>query len=161
VGLVTVLAAAVLAGCGGGADAGSRTDTVPYWEKGVGFTQVAEQLGVTVPQSAMERKGARQKGFQDDALLLAFVLPKGEVDGFVDTLAPENELVHRKKAVASATAYEPTTPFAHLGLPEPETLDDVRTGTVCMPCAGELNELEIVVAPLENDRSRIYLLGVD
>jgi hypothetical protein len=134
---------------------------VPYWEKGVGFTQVAEQLGVTVPETATEGKGARQKGFQDDVLLLAFVLPDSAVDGFVDGLEPENELIQRKKAVASATDLEPTAPFAHLGLPEPETLDGVTAGPVCTPCAGELNSLEITVAPLGGGSSRIYLLGVD
>jgi hypothetical protein len=133
---------------------------VPYWVKGAGFTRVAADLGVTVPRAATERVGARQKGFQDDVLLLAFVLPAGEVDGFVDGLAPENELVQRQKAAASA-GYEPTAPFAHLGLAEPETLDDVTTGPVCAPCAGELNSLDITVAPVGEGRSRIYLRGID
>ncbi|MEV5434806.1 hypothetical protein AB0K80_02055 [Streptomyces sp. NPDC052682] len=173
VGLVTVLAVAVLAGCGTGSggtdarsstDAGSRSDSggqrVPYWVKGVGFTRVAQDLGVTVPRTATQRLGARQKGFQDDVLLLAFVLPAGEVDGFVDGLDPEHQPVHRKRAAAPA-GYEPTAPFAHLGLAEPETLDGVTAGQVCAPCDGELDSLDITVAPAGKDRSRIYLRGID
>ncbi|MEV5337453.1 hypothetical protein AB0K93_03070 [Streptomyces sp. NPDC052676] len=128
--------------------------------KGVGFARVAEDLGVSVPRAATERVGARQKGFQDDVLLLAFVLPAGEVDRFVDGLAPENELIRREKAAAPA-GYEPTAPFAHLGLAEPETLDGVTTGPVCAPCAGQLDSLDITVAPVGKDRSRIYLRGID
>ncbi|MFF9620250.1 hypothetical protein [Streptomyces griseosporeus] len=155
---LTLALAAVLTACGKGADDDSRS---PHWENGVRFDQVAEKLGITVPATATDRKGARQRGFQDDVLLLAFVLPDAGVDGFVDALAPENPLVHRKRALTDPADYRPTTPFAHLGLPEPETLDGVLAGPVCAPCRGELDELEVVVAPLGGGRSRVYLRGVD
>lgn len=90
---LTLALAAVLTACGKGADDDSRS---PHWENGVRFDQVAEELGITVPATATDRKGARQRGFQDDVLLLAFVLPDAGVAGFVDALAPENPLVHRK-----------------------------------------------------------------
>ncbi|WP_190219130.1 hypothetical protein [Streptomyces griseosporeus] len=118
-------------------------------------------MGVPVPAAATARKGARQVGFQDDVLLLAFVLPDRDVNGFIAALAPQDPLVHRERAVADPAGFHPTTPFGHLGLPEPETLDGVLAGPVCAPCAGKLDELEVVVAPLGGGRSRVYLRGVD
>lgn len=152
---------AALTACGGGPDDGTRSEPVPHWEQGVGFAEVAEELKVSVPPIATDRKGARQAGFQDDVLLLAFVLPDTGVPGFVGELAPQDPLVRRKRAVADPADYRPTTPFGHLGLPEPETLDGVLAGPVCAPCAGDLDELEIVVAPLGGGRSRVYLRGTD
>ncbi|MEV7283994.1 hypothetical protein AB0O01_05410 [Streptomyces sp. NPDC093252] len=158
------LAALTLAACGGADGSGDRASgrqEAPYWAEGVTFARVAELLRVTVPGTATERTAAVQRGFQDDGLLLAFVLPEAETGRFVAGLAPEQPLVRRAEAAFTAAEYRPTTPFAHLGLPEPETLDEVTTGPVCAPCGGDLNSLEVTVAPLDGDRARIYLRGVD
>ncbi|MEU9338242.1 hypothetical protein AB0D49_34690 [Streptomyces sp. NPDC048290] len=157
--LAVVLA---LTGCGEGDPAGDAgRQQVPYWADGVRFDEVARVLGVTVPAGATARAAARQRGFQGDGLLLAFVVPRAVADRFVAGLEPEEPLVERAVAAHPSGEYRPVTPFARLGLPEPETLDGVTAGPVCAPCAGELDSLEVTVAPLDGHRARIYLRGVD
>ncbi|WP_338894750.1 hypothetical protein WBG99_02725 [Streptomyces sp. TG1A-60] len=92
-------------------------------------------------------------------LLLVFTLPTSGVDGFVEQLGPESELRQRdepRESVAKAMA-----PFSHLGLPEPESLPDVREGQVCAPCGGGLNSLAIAMHRLDDGKSRVYLRAVD
>ncbi|MEU7472802.1 hypothetical protein AB0A94_30495 [Streptomyces sp. NPDC044984] len=140
------------------ADGGQR---VPYWIKGVTPEEVAERLHVTVPAGATDRRAAHQKGFQDDGLLLAFTLPGTDTGEFVEDLAPENPLSHRKAPLPSAAEVEQTTPFTRLGLKEPETLADVTEGPVCAPCQGDLDSLFVAVHPVDAQHSRVYLRGVD
>ncbi|MCF3106511.1 hypothetical protein IPZ58_33835 [Streptomyces roseoverticillatus] len=162
-GAVAVLAGLV-AGCGGATAHDGARDAprspgrqVPYWLDDAAPPAVAQQLHVAVPAAATEVKAAHQKGFQDDGLLLAFVLPSGEVDGFVAQLAPERPLRTRQEPVAGAV--KPMTPFAHLGLPEPESLPGVREGQVCAPCQGDLNFLHVAVTRAGEGTSRVYLRG--
>ncbi|MEU8760837.1 hypothetical protein [Streptomyces sp. NPDC048659] len=98
-------------------------------------------------------------GFQDDGLILAFVLPTGEVDTFVAQLKPEQPLGLREQPLAHNT--NASTPFSHLGLPEPDLLAPVREGQVCAPCEGDLNWLKVAVAQVDGRTSRVYLSGVD
>ncbi|RVU16992.1 hypothetical protein EOT10_35125 [Streptomyces antnestii] len=116
-------------------------------------------MHVHLPTEATDRRAAHQKGFQDDGLLLAFTLPNSRVDAFLAELAPEHELTRRAEPLQKSV--KPMTPFAHLGLKEPETLADVRSGPVCAPCASELNSLDVTVHPLDARSSRVYLRGVD
>ncbi|MCP9985620.1 hypothetical protein LUX01_01795 [Streptomyces sudanensis] len=142
----------------GGADGGQR---VPYWVEGVTPEAVAGKLHVTIPPGATDRRAAHQRGFQDDGLLLAFTLPKADTGRFVGELAPETPLSHRREPLPSAGDAVPTTPFAHLGLEEPEALADVTEGPVCGPCRGDLNSLSVAVHPLDAQRDRVYVRGVD
>lgn len=142
----------------GGRDLGRGQDSA--WDEKATPTSVSEAMGVTVPEGAADPRAAYRHGFQDDGLLLAFTLPTADVDAFVATLRPEEELLTRaapRKKVAT-----PTTPFSRLGLPEPETLGDVREGQVCAPCGGDLNALTVAVHRLDGgDSSRVYLRAVD
>lgn len=54
---------------------------VPYWMDGVTVESVAKTLQVQMPSTATDAKAAYQKGFQDDGLLLSFVLPTEAVEG--------------------------------------------------------------------------------
>ncbi|MFF7182781.1 hypothetical protein [Streptomyces sp. NPDC008121] len=112
-----------------------------------------------VPAGATEVKAAHWEGLQDDGLILAFVLPEDEVDEFVAQLEPERPLGLRERPLARNT--NPSTPFAHLGLPEPDLLAGVREGQVCAPCEGELAWLKVAVARVDDRSSRVYLSGVD
>lgn len=134
---------------------------VPYWAPGATPEKVAGDLHITIPPNATDRRAAYQKGFQDDGLLLAFTLPTADTEPFLKKLAPENPLSHRAKPLPSADDVKPTTPFAHLGLKEPETLPDVTEGPVCGPCQGDLNSLSVAVHPIDSRHSRVYLRGVD
>ncbi|MFF6994763.1 hypothetical protein ACFY93_07345 [Streptomyces sp. NPDC008313] len=140
----------------GGADSGGR---VPRWEATTP-EQVAERLHVTIPSRATDRRAACQKGFQDDGLLLVFTLTEADSRTFVEELDPEDPLSHRVP-LPSAGVVKPTTPFAHLGLKEPEALTDVTEGPVCAPCDGDLNSLAIAAHPVDAHHSLVYLRGVD
>ncbi|MER5809730.1 hypothetical protein ABT143_16285 [Streptomyces sp. NPDC002033] len=162
VGLLAVL----LVGCMGstaeqGAQNVSRSPgrQVPYWMDGATVESVAKALQVQLPSTATEAKAAYQKGFQDDGLLLSFVLPTGAVDGFLTQLKPERPLRLREQPFVGEG--KTTTPFSHVGLPEPDSLAGVREGVVCAPCKGELNSLEVAVARIDDHSSRVYLSGVD
>lgn len=147
-------------GTGAGRDAGADTRRhVPAWKSGVTPAEVGELMHVSIPDEATDRRAAYQNGFQDDGLLLAFTVPTARVGAFLTGLAPEQPLTHRAEALTRSV--KPMTPFARLGLKEPETLADVRGGPVCAPCAGELNSLEVAVHPVDARRSRVYLRGVD
>ncbi|TDC67820.1 hypothetical protein [Streptomyces hainanensis] len=153
-----VLAVAALAGCSTGpADPTSRG--VPAWRTDATPAGVGERLGVPIPPSATDRRAAHQDGFQDDVLLLVFTLPTAELTTFLPALAPEFELHQRREPLVQSLT--PMAPFAHLDVPEPETLGDVREGQVCAPCEDQLDYLEIAVHPLDDQDSRVYLRGVD
>lgn len=132
---------------------------VPYWMDGVTVESVAKTLQVQMPSTATDAKAAYQKGFQDDGLLLSFVLPTEAVEGFLTQLKPERPLRLREQPFVGEG--KPTTPFSHLGLPEPDSLAGVREGVVCAPCKGDLNALEVAVARVDGHSSRVYLSGVD
>ncbi len=67
--------------------------------------------------------------------------------------------MHRDAPVTSGKGHTPTTPFAHLGLKEPETLADVTEGPVCTVCDGELDWLNVAVHPIDAQRDQVYLSG--
>ncbi|WP_150528329.1 hypothetical protein [Streptomyces vinaceus] len=150
--------AALLGGCSG-AGGGRDIRDAPSWEEGATVESVAQTLRVHVPPTATDARAAHQKGFQDDGLILAFVVPAGEVDGFLGQLRPERPLRLREQPWAAEG--KPATPFARLGLPEPESLANVREGQVCAPCGDELEWLKVAVAPVDDRSSRVYLRGAD
>ncbi|MEU3369947.1 hypothetical protein ACFYM2_16085 [Streptomyces sp. NPDC006711] len=155
-----------LAACSSSPDASVRDGSpggqrIPYWVKGMTPHEVAGRLHVTIPAQATDLRAAYQKGFQDDGLLLAFTLPTPDTKAFVGKLAPASPLSHRASPLPSAKDVKPTTPFAHLGLSEPEGLADVTEGPVCSPCQGELNSLAVALHPLDAQHSQVYLRGVD
>ncbi|MFE2283304.1 hypothetical protein ACFXDJ_03915 [Streptomyces sp. NPDC059443] len=160
------LLAGLMAGCmGATAEQGGQNVSrspgrqVPYWMDGVTVESVANALHVQMPSTATEAKAAYQKGFQDDGLLLSFVLPTAAVDGFLTQLKPERPLHLREQPFVGEG--KATTSFSHLGLPEPDSLAGVREGVVCAPCKGDLNALEVAVARVDDNSSRVYLRGVD
>ncbi|MEW2131767.1 hypothetical protein [Streptomyces sp. NPDC005435] len=134
---------------------------VPHWVPKTTPQEVADRLHVAVPPKATDLRAAYQDGPQDDGLLLAFVLPGAETPAFLKELAPENPLSHRAEPLLSADEVKPATPFARLGLKEPEALPDVTEGPVCGPCEDDLNSLSVSVHPLDAQRDQVYLRGVD
>ncbi|MBZ9597399.1 hypothetical protein NRK68_19555 [Streptomyces yangpuensis] len=159
-----VLAGGLVSGCSGAARSGvpaaeRSSGQLSQWVDGATVESVAKTLGVRLPETATEAKAAHLQGVQDDGLILAFVLPTADVDAFVDALKPERPLGLRQQPLAHST--NPTTPFSHLGLPEPDLLAPVREGQVCAPCAEDLNWLRVAVAPVDDRTSRVYLRGVD
>jgi hypothetical protein len=142
-----------------GAEGGRQ---VPYWVEGTTPARVAQRMNLSIPPRAADVRAAQQRGFQDDGLLLAFTLPEAETEALIRELDPDTPLTHRARPLASVDKRKPpTTPFAHLGLPEPEALADVTEGPVCLPCQGDLDWLNIAVHPLGTRLNRVYLSGAD
>ncbi|WP_367319700.1 hypothetical protein [Streptomyces sp. HUAS ZL42] len=139
--------------------AADRTGNVAQWDDEATPATVSRQMNIELPVKATDLRAALQNGFQDDGLLLTFTLPSSETDAFVEQLRPERELRQRDKPRENFV--KPMTPFSHLGLPEPESLPNVREGQVCAPCSGDLNSLAIAVHRLDDSNSRVYLRGVD
>lgn len=163
VGGVVVLMGLV-AGCSGATVSGTRagersSGQVSYWVDGATVESVARTLRVRVPVAATGAKAAHWRGLQDDGLIMAFVLPTAGVDEFVAQLKPDVPLGLREQPLARNT--NPSTPFSHLGLPEPDLLARVREGQVCAPCEGDLNWLKVAVVQVDAASSRVYLSGVD
>ncbi|MFF2193261.1 hypothetical protein [Streptomyces sp. NPDC058157] len=146
-----MLGAALVGGCGEGA----AEPPGPYWMEGVSADAVAQHLKVELPAVATAAKAARQRG-HDDLLLLSFVLPTSDVDGFLDGLAPEHP-VRQGIPFAGETGL-----FDRLGLPDPVSAPGVRETQVCAPCVKrDLDFLQLAVAPVDGKSSRVYLRAVD
>ncbi|MFD8882533.1 hypothetical protein ACFV0H_08415 [Streptomyces erythrochromogenes] len=163
--VATVLLGALAAGCSGasggsGREGGRSADPgTSNWVEGATTESVARTLHVEIPSTATGALAAHRSGFQDDGLILSFVLPAEAVEPFLTQLRPEQPLRLREQPFAAEAT--PATPFARLGLPEPDSLPKVREGQVCAPCKGDLNWLKVAVAQIDERSSRVYLRGVD
>ncbi|WP_327262943.1 hypothetical protein OG444_16760 [Streptomyces sp. NBC_01232] len=160
--VAAIVLAALAAGCsgGGGGEGGRAAAPGPSdWVEGATTESVARTLHVEIPSTATGAVAAHRRGFQDDGLILSFVLPAEAVDSFLTQLKPEQPLRLREQPFAAEAT--PATPFARLGLPEPDSLPKVREGQVCAPCKGDLNWLKVAVAQIDERSSRVYLRGVD
>ncbi|GGR45984.1 hypothetical protein GCM10010282_43530 [Streptomyces roseolus] len=160
----TVLTALLVTGCSGAAEnrtpaAERSSGGVTHWVDTATVESVAEMLRVRVPATATQAKAAHLAGLQDDGLIMAFVLPTAEVDDFVAQLKPEEPLSLRERPLARNT--NPSTPFSHLGLPEPDLSAKVREAQVCAPCEDDLDWLKIAVTKVDAHTSRVYLSGAD
>ncbi|GHF45768.1 hypothetical protein GCM10010218_28720 [Streptomyces mashuensis] len=120
-------------------------------------------MEITLPAGATDARAAVLRGWQDDVLMLAFTVPTERADAFVEGLSPERELKPKLPLKGAETKSSgDSTGFAHLGLPEPDTLKDVRAGWVCLDCnKAHLDSLEVAVHRLDDRNSRVYLSGTD
>ncbi|MGW7329122.1 hypothetical protein ACWGIU_11140 [Streptomyces sp. NPDC054840] len=163
--VAAVVLGALAAGCSGASggsdgDGGRSTDRgTSDWVEGATAESIAQTLHVEVPSTATHTAAAHRRGFQDDGLILSFVLPAEAVEPFLTQLKPEQPLKLREQPFAAEAT--PATPFARLGLPEPDSLPKVTEGQVCAPCKGDLNWLKVAVAQIDERSSRVYLRGVD
>ncbi|MFD9079406.1 hypothetical protein [Streptomyces erythrochromogenes] len=154
------------AGCSGttdAADGGSRGSSrtperpQPEWIEGTTVEGVVQRLRLQLPTTTSDARAAQQRHFQDDGLLLAFTVPTGDVDAFLTRLKPEQPVQPRKTPFAGES--EPG--FAHLGLPEPDSLPDIRKAQVCAPCKDDVDQLHVAVTRLDDQNSRVYVKGID
>ncbi|WP_330300433.1 hypothetical protein [Streptomyces sp. NBC_00503] len=132
----------------------------PVWVEGQGATEAAGFMRVRTPAGATEVKGAVQHGFQDTTYLIAFTAPAADVEAFVADMRPEEPL--RANTPRDPKTYTPATPWSHLGLPEPETEQRVRTASVCPPCIKDerrstVQSVTIFVQDVGDGRARVYL----
>ncbi|WP_432057844.1 hypothetical protein [Streptomyces sp. bgisy022] len=133
---VLVLSGAVAAAAwflGGPDDAGpgdrlNKEAADVRWAEGITPEWMSEQLGLGIPATARFPRAAYKVTSRFDTGLLTFTLTRSEAEAYLKQHPPE------KKWLEPASAPTGATPryFAHLGLPEPETLKDgMRYGYVC------------------------------
>ncbi|MDW6059943.1 hypothetical protein SAZ11_20485 [Streptomyces sp. FXJ1.4098] len=91
------------------------------WKRGATPRWMSETMGLRIPAAAADGRAGYKTSSRYDIGILAFTLPSREADAYLSRLVPEDE-----EMVANLhpeqKGYEPMAPFAHLGLPEPETL---------------------------------------
>ncbi|MFD6471594.1 hypothetical protein [Streptomyces goshikiensis] len=156
---LTALLALSATACGGSGAPKPRSGG-PVWAEGQGATEAVGFMRVQTPAGAAEMKGAVQHGFQDTTYLLSFAASTGDAEAFVADLRPEEAL--RANTPRDSTTYTTITPWSHLGLPEPETQQKVRTASVCPPCIKDerrsaVQSITIFVQDIGDGRARVYL----
>ncbi|MFD3554389.1 hypothetical protein ACFWWA_20145 [Streptomyces goshikiensis] len=155
----TALLALSATACGGSGAPNARSGG-PVWAEGQGATEAIGFMRVQTPSSATEMKGAVQHGFQDTTYLLSFAASTGDAETFIADLHPEEAL--RANTPRDSKTYTTITPWSHLGLPEPETQQKVRTASVCPPCIKDerrsaVQSITIFVQDVGDGRARVYL----
>ncbi len=91
------------------------------WKSGATPHWMSETMGLRIPAAASDRRAGYKTSSRYDIGVLSFTLPSREADTYLSRLVPEDQ-----EMIANLhpepKGYEPMAPFAHLGLPEPETL---------------------------------------
>ncbi|MFG2714119.1 hypothetical protein ACGFX2_26725 [Streptomyces goshikiensis] len=158
--VTTLLALSATACSDGGSGAPKARGGGPVWVEGQGATEAAWFMRVQTPTSATEVKGAVQHGLQDTTYLLSFAASTSDAETFIAALRPEEAL--RANTPRDSKTYTTLRPWSHLGLPEPETQQKVRTASVCPPCIQDerrstVQSITIFVQDLGEGRARVYL----
>ncbi|WP_314616331.1 hypothetical protein [Streptomyces stackebrandtii] len=91
------------------------------WEAGATPAWMSDQIGLRVPGNAADRRAGYKVGERYDTGLLSFTLPAIEAKTYLAPLTPKGARMIRNLEPEPAN-YRPAAGFAHLGLPEPETL---------------------------------------
>ncbi|MEU6878185.1 hypothetical protein [Streptomyces sp. NPDC046712] len=149
----------LLAACSTGPDDRSGGSRSEEWDKKAGAPEAAAFMKVDVPADATEVKGARRWSFQNTSYLLAFATTPEAAEDIGKQFEGQGPLEERAPL---ATPIPPGTPFAHLGLPEPDTVQGVRWAGVCPPCVKDkqrkhIQWIEVYLEKLDADRTRVYL----
>ncbi|UUU38123.1 hypothetical protein [Streptomyces sp. NBC_00162] len=156
---VTILLALSATACSDDGTPKARTGG-PVWVEGQGAPEAAGFMRVQTPTGATEVKGAVQRGFQDTIYLISFTASAAEAETFIADLRPQEAL--RANTPRDPKAYTTITPWSHLGLPEPETEQKVRTASVCPPCIKDerrstVQSITIFIQDTGDGRVRVYL----
>ncbi|MFE0042323.1 hypothetical protein [Streptomyces albireticuli] len=101
------------------------------WKPGVTPGWVRERIGLGVPGAASDLRGGYKAGERYDVGILAFTLSSREADVYLSPLNPAGTRMI-PNLHPEGKGYRPAAPFAHVGLPEPETLvQGLRKGGFC------------------------------
>jgi hypothetical protein len=111
----------------------SRTENTDAccWRDGATPESLSAEIGIRIPETASDRRAGHKSGDRADTGVLALTLPVEEADVYTSRLIRDGtEMIsnlHPEKE-----SYRPPDGFAHLGLPEPETLvEGLRKISVC------------------------------
>ncbi|MGY0058416.1 hypothetical protein ACWY4P_17990 [Streptomyces sp. LZ34] len=91
------------------------------WKSGATPAWMSETMGIRIPAAASDRRAGYKTSSRYDIGVLSFTLPRREADAYLSQLVPaDQEMIANLHP--EQKGYKPMAPFAHLGLPEPETL---------------------------------------
>lgn len=101
------------------------------WEDGATPAWMSEQIGIRMPEKSSDLRAGYKTGLSYDTGLLSFTLPSEAADAYTSRLIPgDTEMIrnfHPEKK-----GFRPAAAFAHLDLPEPETLvEGLRRINIC------------------------------
>jgi hypothetical protein len=101
------------------------------WPEGATPAWMSEEMGVRIPEAASDRRAGYKVGQRLDSGLLAFTLPSREATAYISRLVDGDPRMFPNDQPRQK-GYSPADGFAHLGLPEPETLvAGMRTTSAC------------------------------
>lgn len=101
------------------------------WKSGVTPAWMAERFDIRIPENAQDRRAGYKVGERHDSGLLSFTLPTGDATAYLAPSTPKGTRLIRNHHPRDKD-YQRADGFAHLQLPEPETLvDGLLTGNFC------------------------------
>ncbi|MFB7369121.1 hypothetical protein ACFC0D_04700 [Streptomyces sp. NPDC056222] len=101
------------------------------WKSGATPAWMAEQFDIRIPENAEDRRAGYKTGERYDSGLLSFTLPTQEATAYLAPSIPKGTRLIRNHH-PQGKDYERADGFAHLQLPEPETLvDGLLRGDLC------------------------------
>ncbi|MEW2086811.1 hypothetical protein [Streptomyces sp. NPDC005283] len=133
VGGVVAVAAAVVVSLAFLADSSSDLEKEKNccWSEGATPAWVSRVTGLKIPVEASDVRVGYHSGSRYDTALMAFTLPDKKADEYLAQLTPEGSKMIENTNPREKD-YSPAVGFAHLGIPEPETLvEGTRMGNVC------------------------------
>ncbi|WP_328862148.1 hypothetical protein [Streptomyces sp. NBC_00306] len=101
------------------------------WREGVTPAALSELIGIRIPEPATDRRAGHKIGERDDTGVLAFTLPTDDADAYTSRLFRKGTQMVGNLHPQDQD-FRPPGGFAHLGLPEPETLvEGLTQGSEC------------------------------
>ncbi|MEU8890602.1 hypothetical protein [Streptomyces sp. NPDC048442] len=101
------------------------------WPEGATPAWMGKELGIRVPEAASDRRAGYKVGQRLDTGLLTFTLPTRDATAYIARLVEGGRKTFPNDQPQKKD-YSPADGFAHLGLPEPETLvEGVQTTSEC------------------------------
>ncbi|MER8028681.1 hypothetical protein ABTZ78_06925 [Streptomyces bauhiniae] len=133
--LIAGVVAAVLVLAGGAGVTACRSDGSPtarvadaQWAKGITPEWMSAHMGLQLPKTAHSPRAAYETTSRFDTGILTFTLTRAEAEKYLAKYPPDGKWLTPPPSPPAKAPHD----FAHLGLPEPETLTTgTRYGDVC------------------------------
>ncbi|WP_406198819.1 hypothetical protein OH807_15365 [Kitasatospora sp. NBC_01560] len=126
------------------------------WDSGVASTQVVDFAGLRTPATAVDLRWGYLNGLQDDAAVLSFRLPPGEVDGFAAGLGIE------RWTGTSSVQNVALEGLRRVGAPDPAASSSLREGEFELrPPAHEAVSTTVWLAPAADGSTQVWVYAMN
>ncbi|MET8693694.1 hypothetical protein ABZV65_14300 [Streptomyces bauhiniae] len=133
-------------------DAPETQATDAHWAKGITPEWMSTHMALELPDSAHSARAAYETTSRFDTGLLTFTLTRAEAKKFLAKYPPNGKWLTPPPSQPTAPPHD----FAHLGLPEPETLTTgMHYGDVCPDASGQC--VNLYAHDYTPTRTRIYV----